>query len=132
MLQVITSQARPKLMPTIQSHAETMLRARMVLNIQDVSVKPGGEEAGGGLVVFEDNDAEWRSWVDFGPWQDVRSTLQRFNRAAGSVAHTGCIVLSELVLAEPPYAITDLRCPAINDCGAPSPWLAPHQDQGSS
>ena len=112
-LQIMTSHSKPSLMPTIESHSDTMLKGRLALSIQEVSIKADAEEPDGGVVVFEDSDPEWRSWSELGPWQEVRTTLQRFERAEGSVAHEGCIVLSDPVAATSPYALTDLRCAAI-------------------
>ena len=112
-VQVVTSQSRPHLMPTIKSRDETMMRARLALNIQSVAVKPGVEDPAGGLVLFEDSDSEWRSWAELGPWQDVHSSLQVFRRVEGSHEHLGCIVAYDPEAARPPYAVTDFRCPAI-------------------
>ena len=82
-VQVVTSQTRPHLMPTVKSHDETMLRSRLALNIQSVTVKPDAEDPAGGVAFFEDSDSEWRSWAELGPWPDVQGSLRVFNRVEG-------------------------------------------------
>ena len=112
-LNVATSRSRPTLMPTIESHSETMVRARLALNVQSFTVKPDAEDALGGIVLFEDSDSEWLSWAELGPWQEVRSILKRFQRVVGSSEHAGCILAYDLVVATPPFPLTDFKCPAI-------------------
>ena len=112
-LQMVTGRNRPHLMPIIHSHQDPMMRARLALNIQSATVKPGAEDPAGGVVLFEDSDAEWRSWGELGPWREVRGSLKHYQRVVGSLEHECCIVAHDPVVASSPYPITDLKCPAI-------------------
>ena len=113
-VQMITSHTKPSLMPTIESHGHTIAKARLALSIQEASPKPGAEDPDGGVVLFEDSDAEWKSWSELGPWHEVRPTLLHYQRAVGCAEHRGCIVVSEPVSAVCPFPLTDLRAPAIS------------------
>ena len=113
-VQIVTSQSRPHLMPTVKSRDETMMTARLALNIQSAAVKPDAEDPCGGVILFEDSDSEWISWAELGPWRDVRGSLQHFRRVEGSPVHDGCFIAFDPELAKPLYAVTDLRCPAIS------------------
>ena len=112
-LEIVTSQSRPSLMPTIKSHEQTMMTARLALNIQSAAVKHGAVDPSGGVILFEDSDAEWSSWAELGPWRDVRGSLQRFRRVEGSLVHESCFVAFDPEPALSPHAVTDLACPAI-------------------
>ena len=109
----VTSQSRPHLMPTIHSHRDTMMRARLALHTQSATVKPGAVDPDDGVVLFEDNDPAWVSWAELGPWVEVRGSLQHYRRVVGSLDHPGCVVAHDPVVATSPFAVTDLRCPAI-------------------
>ena len=112
-LSVVTSQSKPKQIPTIESHQETMVKSRLALSVQSFTEKPKAHDAAGGIVLFEDSDPQWLSWSELGPWQEVRGTLQRFERVIGSVDYAGCVLAYDPVVAKPPYSLTDFKCPAI-------------------
>ena len=91
-------------MPTIYSHEEVALRARLALNVQECAVR---SSEGGHVIVFEDSETIWLDWKDLGSWHSVRSSLQRFGRAESFPEHRHCIVLSESSPAQPLLALTD-------------------------
>lgn len=112
-LQMASGQSRPHVMPTIESHDDVMLLARMALNIQEGSehVDQGGEEDQ--VLVYMDTDPHWISWKDVGPWQQVHRTLTRFKVVLGSAEQPGCLQLSDSERAVPMHALTDLKCPTL-------------------
>lgn len=110
------AKSKPKLMPTIESHRHKISSSKLALCLQEVTVRRGdgtGVEGSDSVVVFEDIDAQWQSWEELGDFPYVRTSLTRFQTAAGSPEHEACIVLSEAVPVVPEFALTDERCPSL-------------------
>ena len=113
-LGVVAGRSRPKLMPTIETEKDVAVRARLAFSIQDMSVRPVADDANpDGTVVFQDSDSMWMRWDELAPFPSVRKSLTRYQCVVGSNQHAHCMVLSEALVALPPYAVTDLRCPTL-------------------
>ena len=112
-VKVVTDKSRPHLMPTVQSRHETMARARLALNIQQVSVKIGPPVAADTVAVYTDSDPVWIDWKDLGDFRSVQRTLTRYNSVEASVDYRGCLELANPQRAVPQHALEDSRTPCL-------------------
>ena len=115
LLQKTSTRSRPKLMPTVASWEDPVLRNRLALNIQESSVRPLPEEAGGEglLLVYPDANPRWVGYEDICPWTAMLNTLTRFRDVQGMAEHPGCLSLTSPEPAKPMHPLTDLKCPTL-------------------
>ena len=111
LLDVVSAKARPKLMPTIESSEDMLVRGRLALHIQEASERSA--EADGSAVVHDDADPLWVSWNDLGPFPSVRRSLTWFIGAQPSLEHPECTVLSSPKEVGADLQLTDPDCPTL-------------------
>ena len=116
LLQKTSARSRPKLMPTVESWEDPVLRYKLALNIQESSVRPLPEEAGaeGLLLVYPDANPRWVGHEDICPWTAMVNTLTRFTDVQGMAEHPGCLSLASPEPAKPIHPLTDFKCPTLS------------------
>ena len=116
LVQIQYTRSRAHLMPTIETPTDISRTAPVAFLVQFLHpyVRLGDVEPApvGSLEVYEDGEQEWMRPFTIADPTAFSSSLMRYGTVTPSMVES-CMYLADGVLARPPYAIMDAKCPVF-------------------